>query len=127
MATQTLDRRPKNLPIYLTAGDELNFLLRFKNPNGTALPLTGYTLTAGVYASRVNAMATNAPAVGTEIFQLPQARDNTAGTVTLTITEQLSAQLRSTVVLEWRWYFRWVSPGGVTRTIISGPISGGLP
>jgi hypothetical protein len=127
MATQSIDRRPKNLPIYLTAGDELPFRLRFKQANGTVFSLAGYTITAGVFVSRVNATATNPPAVGNEPFQFGVVRDDAAGTVDLTLTEQQTATLNSAAVLTWRWYFRWVSPGGITRTLISGPITAGLP
>jgi hypothetical protein len=124
----TLKQLPAPLDVALVAGDEINFTLRFKTGTGAAFPLTGYTITAKVFVSRITAGSTTAPAVGTEQLTFSQTVDATAGTVLLGLTETQTAQLASTAgVLNWRWYARWVSPGGVTRTVASGSIAGGTP
>ena len=125
-----LNQLPAPLDIQLVAGDKLNFTLRFKTgtpPTSPPLDLTGYTITSKIFVSRVRAGATSPPAVGTEVVTIGLTRNDTAGTVLHTVTETQSAQLANPDVLAFRWYMRWVSPGGVTRTVASGSIVGGTP
>jgi hypothetical protein len=46
-------------------------------------------------------------------------------TVVCTLTETQTALLDANG--NYRWFLRWVSPGGVTRTIVSGQIDVRLP
>ena len=126
----TLKQLPAPLDVQLIAGDELNFTLRFRTGNTSTSPpldLTGYTITSKIFVSRVRAGATSPPAVGTEVVTIGLTRNDTAGTVLHTVTETQSAQLSNPDVLAFRWYTRWVSPGGVTRTVAAGSIVGGTP
>jgi hypothetical protein len=127
MPTATLNQLPAPLNVNLVAGDEINFTLRFKSGATTPFDLTGYTITAKVFVSRTRSGATSPPAVGTEVLTFSQTVAATAGEVLLGLTETQTAQLQSADVLAWRWYCRWVSPGGVTRTVASGAIVGGTP
>lgn len=126
----TLRQLPAPLDLALIAGDELNFTLRFKTgtgPTAPAFPLTGYTITSGVFVARVRAGATNPPAVGSTLFTPTLTVDAAAGTILVSIVETQSALLQSADILAVRWFVRWVSPGGVTRTVASGSIVGGTP
>jgi len=126
----TLKQLPAPLDLSFIAGDEFNFTLRFRAPSGTTtvpLDLTGYTITAVVFVSRVRAGATSPPAIGSTLFTPGLTIDRTGGTVVVSISETNSALLQNPDVLAVRWYVRWVSPGGVTRTVSSGSVAGGTP
>lgn len=126
----TLKQLPAPLDLALVAGDELPFTLRFKAGTGTTAPafnLTGYTITSAVFVSRVRAGATNPPAVGSTLFVPSLAVNATAGTIDVAIVETQSALLANPDILAARWYVRWVSPGGVTRTVVAGSVVGGTP
>jgi hypothetical protein len=120
MAVQQI---PADVPISLVQGDELNFALRFN------ADLTGYTISAGVYnASQPSPTNLFSPSftVAYEEEEPGEVDSPVVATlVTLSFVETQTQQL--TPRLAWRWYLRWVSPGGVTRTVLSGPISSRAP
>jgi hypothetical protein len=104
---------PADLTIELIRGDELNFVAQFPS-----LDLTSYTLSAGVYDST---------ATDVTIYQTPSLSKSvaTAGGVTTTsvavgLTETQTTALDAAG--SYRWFLRWVSAGGVTRTILSGQV-----
>lgn len=110
----TFAQLPGTLDLAFVKGDEVNFSAAFSGLN-----LTGYTLTAGIYNASLNTV-TN---LATPTLTLTTA--TVAGVVTSTVavslTETQTAAL-STAIRN-RWYLRWVSPGNVTRTVVSGNVS----
>lgn len=103
------EQLPGELNLALVRGDEFPFSATF-NAN-----LTGYTLQASIYND----------ATGTEIT-VPSMTMTTAtvsgvttSTVSFLLTETQTAVLTAA---RMRWYFRWVSGGGVTRTVLAGTV-----
>jgi len=115
---------PADLPIELVRGDELNFALAFAGD----LEGDGYALSSGVFnASQPNPTDLFSPGLEVDVeTETPEEGDPvTTTTVIVSFTEAQTEQL--TPRLNWRWYLRWVAPGSVTRTIISGQIISRVP
>lgn len=110
----TFTQLPGTLDLAFVRGDEVYFSAAF-----AGLDLTGYTLTAGIYNSSLNAV-TN---LVTPTLTLTTATVGSVitSTVAVGLTETQTATL-STAARN-RWYLRWVSPGGVTRTVVSGNVT----
>lgn len=114
----TLQQKPKTADIELVQGDELPFQIAFGRN------ITGYTIEVKVYASQltvpvgggVAAITQGTPVLTPDITVL----DATAGTVGVIFNETLTTQLVPTK--SWRWFVRWFTPGGQTRTLISGSV-----
>ncbi|MBU6222278.1 MAG: hypothetical protein KGR24_05940 [Planctomycetes bacterium] len=114
---------PADLPIELVQGDELSFALQFNDDRED-----DYTWQSGVYnASLVNPTNVFSPALEIDVeTDTPEEGDPvTTTTVIVSFTETQTQLL--TPRQNWRWFIRWVAPGGVTRTIISGQISSRAP
>ena len=114
----TYSQTPADLTIELVRGDELNFVAQFPS-----LDLSAYTLSAGVYDST---------ATGVTIYQTPALYKSvaTAGGVTTTSVSVGLTESQTTALAadgRYRWFLRWVSPGGVTRTILSGEVAAQNP
>lgn len=125
----SINRRPKQCDLALVPGDEFPFTLRFKTGTLPASPpvnLTGYTFVAKVYAARVKAGVTT-PTLGQELITINFTVTPAEGKIDLWMDETQTATFNNANVLAWRWYLRWVTPGGETRTIISGAIIEGAP
>ncbi len=90
-----------------------------------AFNLTGYTVTSAVY-SGFGATATDTP-VATPAVTVTMATVNsvTSSTVQISMTETQTLAISPTG--SSRWYLRWVSPGGVTRTVLSGNVTASNP
>lgn len=127
-----ISQLPAELPIALVPGDEVNFALRFN------LDLTGYELAAYVYdSSQPTPTFLQFPQVAFEVedpeVQGPEGEGEEEGPHPVTTLVEVSfdeagtAQLSWQPARRWRWLLRWVSPGGVTRTILSGPINSRAP
>lgn len=101
---------PGVLNLFLVRGDEMPFAATFN------LDLTGYTLSSAVINEATQAV------VATPTFSMATATSNgvTTSTVSFTLTETQTAALATTT--RYRWYFRWVSPAGVTRTVLAGSV-----
>lgn len=116
----TFSQLPGELTLQLVRGDEVNFSAVF-----TAVDLTGYTVTSGVYAG-IGAAATETlivtPAVSVSVAT---AAGVTSSTVQVSLTETQTYALSPNTIQ--RWYLRWVSPGGVTRTVLSGAVNAKNP
>jgi len=114
MAVQQI---PADFPISLVRGDELNFTVRVN------ADLTGYTITSGVYQA-----GSGGESIPTDEFAPPLEID--VETVEIDDEEVTRTNILVSFVEDdtetlsplraWRWYLRWVSPGGVTRTFVSG-------
>jgi len=101
---------PGALNLWLVRGDEMPISATFN------VDLTGYTLTSAIFNEATQT------SVATPTISMTTATSNnvTTSTVSLTWTETQTAALALTT--RYRWYFRWVSPAGVTRTVLSGQV-----
>ncbi len=120
MAVQQI---PGEFPIEIVRGDELNFTVR------VVADLTGYTITSGVFdpTSTANPIPDLfSPALTTTVETVTISGQSVTRTNTL-----VSFVESNTALLDprrpWRWYMRWVSPGGVTRTFVSGDVRSRIP
>jgi hypothetical protein len=116
----TYSQLPGDLTLAIVRGDEVSFSAVFATVN-----LTGYTVTAAVY-SGFGATATDTP-VATPTVTVTTASSGgvTSSTVQISLTETQTLAISPTGTS--RWYLRWVSPGGVTRTVLSGVVSAQNP
>jgi len=107
---------PQNLNLSFIRGDEFWFTI------DADIDLTGYTFSSSIY--KVTSVA-NGVVTGTqEVAQFTITPVNLAtGQINLSLQETQTAALTTTEKL--RWYFRWVGPGVVTRTVLSGNLTPG--
>jgi type IV secretory pathway component VirB8 len=78
--------------------------------------LTGYTL-----SSQIINEATQANVAAPTITSTTATSNNvTTTTVKFSWTETQTGAL--SVTTRYRWYFRWVTPAGFTRTVLSGSV-----
>jgi len=111
---------PGDLDLRLVRGDEVTFSAVF-----AGVDLTGYTVTAAVY-SGFGATATNTPvATPTVTVTMATVNNVTSSTVQISMTETQTLAISPTG--SNRWFLRWVSPGGVTRTVLSGNVTAQNP
>jgi hypothetical protein len=100
---------PGELNLSLIRGDEFTFAATFN------VDLTGYTRAASIYNDQTNAEL----AVPTMALTTSTVGSVTTSTVTFTLTETQTAALSAS---RMRWFFRWVTPGGYTRTVLAGTV-----
>ena len=107
---------PQNLNLSFIRGDEFWFTV------DADIDLTGYTVSSSIY--KVTSVA-NGVITGTqEVAQFTITPINlSTGQINLSLQETQTAALTTTEKL--RWYFRWVGPGVVTRTVLSGNLTPG--
>ena len=113
----TFQQLPGDLTVTFVVGDELNFTLSL----GTSV--TGYTFTAGVYVVSANGFfgggGGTVNAVGaTAITPTITVANASTGTLTWGASEEQTASLSPAI--KYRHFVRWVAPGEITRTIVSG-------
>jgi hypothetical protein len=108
-----VEQLPATVDVSVVVGDELSFPLTFSTN------LNGYAIESGVY----NAGQTTV----TDLFSptLTVTHTATETTVLVTFTEAHTEQLPANG--NWRWYLRWISPGSVTRTVVSGQVNTSNP
>lgn len=112
----TFEQLPADVGIKIVKGDEFSMTLDFDHD------LTGYTYDAKVYTTTVSPTSAGtgsflAAGATTASFTItPVAL--TAGLVNLSLNETQTDALNPAV--GYRWYVRYVSPGLVTRTVLSG-------
>lgn len=101
---------PGTLNLWLVRGDEMPISATFN------VDLTGYTLSAAIFNETTQAT------VATPTISMATATSNnvTTSTVSFNWTETQTAALA--INIRYRWFFRWVSPAGVTRTVLSGQV-----
>lgn len=105
---------PDTLDIVFVQGDELNVLLDFDQS------LTGYQFEAKLI--RVLAVSGGNVTNYEVVYDFTQTVvDLSLGKVNLSLTEVQTAALA--LGGNYRWFFRWVAPGIVTRTVLSGTVS----
>lgn len=111
---------PGDLDLRLVRGDEVTFSAVF-----AGVDLTGFTVTAAVY-SGFGATATDTPvATPTVTVTMATVNNVTSSTVQISMTETQTLAISPTG--SNRWFLRWVSPGGVTRTVLSGTVTASNP
>lgn len=107
---------PDSLDIVFVQGDELKILLDFDQS------LTGYTFETKV----IKVLAISGGNVTS--FEPAESSDFVQTVVNLSLgTINLSLSEPQTSVLQlggnYRWFMRWMSPDGVTRTVLSGSVT----
>jgi len=109
---------PSTLNIRFVRGDEFGMLLDFDQS------LVGYTFVTDVYevASVSAGVITRGPSL--LAFTITNV-DLSAGKINLSLTETQTQSFN--LAKSYRWYLRWVAPGAVTRTVLSGSIIVGDP
>jgi hypothetical protein len=115
----TFSQLPGDLTVTFVVGDEVNFTLDLD------VDVTDYTFTAGVYVVSVNGFfgggGGTVDAVGaTAITPTITVASAAAGTLTWGVNETQTASLSPAI--KYRHFLRWVTPGGITRTIVSGDL-----
>lgn len=113
----TVSFLPGDLTVTHVIGDEVNFTVDLD------VDVTGYSFSAGVYVVNTQGFqgggGGTAPGVGTTAFAPTITVANaSAGTLTWGANETQTGALSAGVT--YRHYIRWVAPGGITRTIVSG-------
>ena len=107
---------PQNLNLQFIRGDEFWFTV------DADINLTGYSFSSSIY--KVTGVVNGIPTGTQEVAQFTITPiDLSAGKLTLSLQENQTAALSTTDRL--RWYFRWVAPGVVTRTVLSGTVTPG--
>lgn len=104
---------PGDLRLQFVRGDELTFSAVF-----AGVDLAGYTVSAGVFEDAGNTMNTVATPALTVTTETSGGVTSSTVQVSLTETQTSAVSTRGNT----RWFLRWVSPGGVTRTILSGAV-----
>lgn len=117
MATFSL--QPGSLDLSLIRGDEFPFSATFN------LDLTGYALESGVYDAANTTGPQTVIVTPTMSVNTTTVDDETSSTVSFLLDETKTSALNPNARL--RWYFRWVSPTGVTRTVLAGTVKAANP
>lgn len=106
----TYGRQPASLPLAFVQGDDFPFTLRVNRD------LSTYTLAAAVLN-----VSTGATVCSFAVSQTPVTVAGATHTrVNLSLTDAQTATL--TTPNAYRWHFRWTTPAGDTRTILTGRI-----
>jgi len=109
---------PQTLNLSFVRGDEFGILV------DASIDLTGYTFTSSIY--KVTSVV-NGVIDGTETvvnFTITNV-DLAAGKINLSLQESQTLSLNPRDKM--RWFLRWVAPGVITRTVLSGTITVGDP
>jgi hypothetical protein len=126
MADPTYEILPAELDLAFIKGDEFGMVLAVNETD-----LTGYAYDTKIYSMTTVEVggglgAGVASAAGETVVAFtvtPVAL--TAGQVNLSLTEAQTNTL--TAGAEYRWWFKTVTPGNVTRTILAGDVSVRVP
>lgn len=115
----TFSQLPGDLTVTFVVGDEVTFTLDLD------VDVTGYSFTAGVYVVSVNGFVGGGGgainAVGeTAITPTITIANASAGVLTWGVSEAQSITLSPAI--KYRHFVRWVTPSGVTRTVVSGDL-----
>jgi hypothetical protein len=104
---------PDTLDIVFVQGDELSVLLDFD------IDLSGYQFETKII--RVLGVANGNVTDYEDVMSFTKTFiDLSQGTLNLSLTEVQTDSL--SLVENYRWYLRWIAPGLITRTVLSGAI-----
>jgi hypothetical protein len=109
---------PDTLNIVFVRGDELSILLDFDQD------LTGYTFETQILRV-VNISQGEITQTESFLSFTQNPVDLSSGQINLSLTEIQSGFLAPGS--PYRWFMRWVAPGFVTRTVLSGTITAVSP
>ena len=119
----TFSQLPGELSIQLVPGDELNIALNLQRS------VAGYTFTSFIYQSNITGSGggvSSFSSIGQTVTSPTIGITNaTSGSMILGLSETQTALLSPGE--DYRWYLRWVAPGEITRTIISGSVTAVAP
>lgn len=120
----TFSALPGDLTVQFVIGDEVNFTLDFD------VNVTGYTFTAGVYVVSAQGFQGGGGGVVTGIGQTAATPtitvvDAAAGTIAWGLNETQTGALSGGI--RYRHFIRWVTPAGITRTVVSGDLLAKAP
>lgn len=119
----TVDQLPGALDIRLVPSDELNLAVNLQRD------VTGYTFTSFIYQTQLSGtgggfgsiasigQTVTAPTVG--------ITNASTGAMVIGLSEAQTALLSPNQ--NYRWFLRWVAPGEITRTIVSGSVTAVAP
>ncbi len=115
----TFSQLPAQMDFAFVAGDEVNVALDFSND------ITGYQFHNAIYVSGNLASGGGGAGFVNTVGQTATAFvvtpvDLAAGKIVIGLSEAQTAALSP--ANNYRWYLRWVSPGLVTRTVLSGAV-----
>jgi hypothetical protein len=106
----SIEQLPADVGLVLVQGDEFPFTVAFN------ADISGYTLTASVFNANTGDEIF-APTIGVTVDSSGAHPVTTLSfNFSETETDMLAAGGR------FRWFLRWVTPGGVTRTVLSGKV-----
>lgn len=109
---------PSNLNIQFVRGDEFGMLLDFDQS------LVGYQFATDVY--EVASVSGGVPVMGSSLTSFTVTEvDLSLGKINLSLSETQTSSFN--LSKRYRWYLRWIAPGVVTRTVLSGDVSVGDP
>jgi hypothetical protein len=126
MADPTYEILPAELDIAFIKGDEFGMVLSVDNTD-----LTSYAFDARVYSLSTVAAGSGlgagvSSAAGSTVVEFTVTPVIvTAGQVNLSLTEVQTNTLQAGA--EYRWWFKTITPGNVTRTILAGDVSVRMP
>jgi hypothetical protein len=106
----TISALPVAVALNLYAGDDFTMIITVKNPDGSLVDLTGYTVTG-----QVKHTPADASALGT----FTCTPGGTAGTITCTLANSLTATLAAPLVYD----VQMKSAGGIITTLVAGAIT----
>lgn len=111
---------PGTLDVTFVKGDEVNIALDFD------INLTGYTISNAVYVANViagdggGASFVTTPGATVATFTVTNV-DLSLGKISIGLNETQTGALSPAIA--YRWYLRWVAPGAITRTVLSGSVT----
>jgi hypothetical protein len=111
------------MSLEFVSGDELGFLLDFNED------VTGYSFQAVVYeysttVTFASPAGTTTPGAVVATF-LITVIDASTGQLNLSLSETQTASLLTSK--KYRWFLRWITGAGVTRTVLSGEVTASAP
>lgn len=120
----TFSQLPGDLSIQLVPGDEVNLAVNLQRS------VVGYTFTSFIYQSDITGTGGGGVSSFSNIGQTVTAptigvTDASSGAMILGLSETQTALLSPSG--SYRWYLRWVAPGEITRTIVSGSVTAVAP
>jgi hypothetical protein len=107
---------PATVDVTLVRGDEFSWSMVF------SADLTSYTFTAGIYNA---SLTTYASIVTPSLTVTVSSSTPKTTTIVASVVETQTGSLLAAG--NYRWWLRWVSPGGVTRTVVSGQFIANAP
>lgn len=119
----TFTQLPGDLSLQFVKGDEVNVALNLQRN------VTGYAFSTYIYDSATTTTGGgfgSISGVGATVVQPTLGIVNAStGSLVLGLSETQTAQLDTAG--SYRWYLRWVAPGEITRTIVSGSVTAVAP